>query len=351
MCGERIKTDSEAEWNDWRWQERNALCTPDPYPMRVTPYYMGLMKDSDRTDPIYLQAVPTASERAENREDRPDPIGDRALAHRPAASVIHRYADRVLFVPTWECAVNCRFCFRRERFLREGGGRVSAGAIEEGLEYIAARNQIHEVILTGGDPLTLSDDALLDIVGRLAAIGHVRLLRIHTRMPVVNPFRIDPALCRALASVDRPLWLVTQFNHPVELTDRAREGIAALIGAGIPVLNQSVLLKGVNDRTTILRELFVGLAAARIKPYYLHHPDKAAGTAHFRISLRRGIELFGRLRGTVPGYALPHYVLDIPGGFGKVPLEQAGIRPNGDGSYRVTAPDGSTHTYRDDDRG
>jgi len=309
------------------------------------------MKASDRTDPIYLQAVPTELERTENRRDREDPVGDRVRAHRPAASVIHRYADRALFVPTWECAVNCRFCFRRERFLREGGGRVSVGAIKEGLEYIAAHRRIQEVIVTGGDPLTLSDSALLEILRRLAAIGHVRLLRIHTRIPVVNPFRLTVDFCRALTSIDRPLWLVTQFNHPVELTDRARTGISALIDAGIPVLNQSVLLKGVNDRAVILRDLFFGLAEARIKPYYLHHPDKAVGTAHFRISLRRGIELFNRLRGTMPGYALPHYVLDTPGGFGKVSLEQAGVSRNADGSYRVTAPDGSTHTYWDDDRG
>lgn len=351
MPCDRNRSEDDAHWSDWRWQERNALSAPDPYPMRATPYYMRLMEVSDPTDPIYLQVVPTAAERAENRGDRQDPVGDRARAHRPTTSVIHRYADRVLFVPTWECAVNCRFCFRRERFLREGSGPLSARAVEEGLEYITARRQIQEVIVTGGDPLTLSDRALLDILRRLSAIGHVRLLRIHTRIPVVNPFRLTPDFCRALAALERPLWLVTQFNHPVELTDRARAGIAALTDAGIPVLNQAVLLKGVNDRAAILRELFVSLAEARVKPYYLHHPDRAVGTAHFRISLRRGIELFGRLRGTVPGYALPHYVLDTPGGFGKVSLEQAGVSRNADGSYCVTAPDGSTHTYWDDDRG
>ncbi len=319
--------------------------------MRATPYYVRLMKEADPTDPIYLQAMPTALEDAESRGDRADPVGDRARAHRPAASVIHRYEDRALFVPTWECAVNCRFCFRRGRFAVEGSGSLRSDAIDKGIDYITAHNRIQEVIVTGGDPLTLADGTLFSILSRLAGIAHVRLLRIHSRIPVVNPYRVTAELCGFLAGLERPLWLVTQFNHPVEVTREARERIAGLVEAGVPVLNQAVLLKGVNDRTSILRELFLTLAEARIKPYYLHHPDKAAGTAHFRVSLDRGLELFEGLRGTMPGYTIPHYVLDTPGGFGKVSLEQAGIRRNGDGSYCVTAPDGSKHTYWDNERG
>lgn len=348
---DRKWTERDEQWRDWRWQERNAVRTADPYPMRATPYYVSLMKADDPTDPIYLQVMPTPHEDARCAGDLDDPIGDRASAHRPAESVIHRYPDRVLFVPTWECAVHCRYCFRKERFVNEGSGILSGGAIDAGIDYIAGENRIREVIVTGGDPLILADSVLLPLLQRLAAISHVRLLRIHTRIPVVNPFRITDDLCRGLAALDRTLWLSTQFNHPVELTGVARDRIDALTAAGIPVLNQSVLLRGVNDQAEILRELFIALVEARIKPYYLHHPDRAAGTAHFAIPLQQGIALFNRLRGTIPGHAMPHYVLDTPGGFGKVSLEQAGIVRESDGTYRVTAPDGSIHIYRDDDRG
>jgi len=317
------------------------------YPLKVTPYYLNLASRLDLDDPVIRQVIPSREEQNPDPLAIDDPIGDRRRDHRPIPAVIHRYPRRALFIPTWSCAVNCRFCFRREREQLEGNGVLEAAAIEAGIGYLEAHDEIREVILTGGDPLMLEDHLLLPLLERLAALPHLRFLRLHTRMPVVNPFRLTPAFCQALARIDATLWVATHFNHPAELAPPALERIGGLIDCGIPVLNQSVLLRGVNDDCDTLEELVVDLLAARIKPYYLHHPDRARGTGHLRVCLRRGAELMRTLRARVPGHAVPHYVLDLPGGYGKVPLEAQNWIQEGDGLYRITAPDGSIHTYVD----
>ncbi len=322
-------------------------CLP-AYGMKITPYYFGLIERFDPSDPIFLQAVPRRRERAQDPAALADPVGDRSARFRAAETVIHRYGDRALFIPTWMCHLNCRFCFRRGRERNEKGGVMPPAAVDEGIATIAARPGIREVIVTGGDPLTLDDGVLFELLKRIAGIPHVRTLRVHTRIPAVNPFRLTNTLCRGLAGVGVPLWVVTQFNHPRELTAAARSGLAELVTAGVPVLNQSVLLRGVNDCEKTLEELLRALIEARVKPYYLHHPDRAQGTAHFRVPLWRGVRIVKSLRGRLPGFAIPHYVLDIPGGSGKIPLEHAWVEKTGKGSYRLTAPDGSCHDYVDD---
>jgi len=373
---ERLIGDSP---NSWEWQMRNAIRHPsglgshvlsretspdtdtaflpgglefllDHYRMKITPYYASLMKSLTSSDPVFRQSVPCAQELEWAADEQQDPLEDGAPENRPVPTVIHRYCDRALFIPTLSCAVNCRFCFRRERAESESNQVISRTSLLAGLDYIARHEEIREVIVTGGDPLVLSDDRLFDLLERLSRISHLRFLRIHTRMPAVNPFRLTEALCRGLARVGLPVWVVTQLNHPVELTSAALEGVGRLLGAGIPVMNQAVLLRGVNDEAAVLEELMVGLVEARIKPYYLHQLDRARGTGHFRVNLRRGIALANGLRSRISGHAMPLYVLDIPGAPGKVPLESSRVKETEPGLYQVRVPDGAIHVYRDADR-
>lgn len=371
-----MDTGEAGSWNDWKWQIRNAIRLPSEftalspdgnvscpsgaglqfhdlsavitrYGMKITPYYAHLIKKFDESDPIFRQSCPSPRELESAAGETEDPLEDSTAANRPAGTVIHRYRDRALFVPTWSCAVNCRFCFRRGRAPALEGGLLPRSEVEDGLRYIGEHEEIREVIVTGGDPLCLGDGVLLDLMERLAAMPRLRLLRIHTRMPVVNPYRMTGDLCSGLARMRLPIWLVTQFNHPVELTVEARESAGRLLHAGIPVLNQAVLLRGINDSEQILEELLLRLTEARIKPYYLHHLDRTRGTGHFRVRLRRGIALMNSLRGRIPGHAMPLYVLDIPGRPGKLPLEMARVDEIDPDLLRVEQPDGTVHLYRE----
>jgi len=249
-------------------------------------------------------------------EERADPIGDERLS--PVKGIVHRYPDRVLLKPLHTCPVYCRFCFRREQVGPRGKG-LSTAELAAALAYISARPEIWEVIVTGGDPFLLSPRRLSTIVRALDEIEHVQVIRFHTRVPVVDPARVDARLVAALGS-EKALYVAIHANHPRELTPEFRAACRRLAKAGIPLLAQSVLLKGVNDDAAVLETLFRGLVAARVKPYYLHHPDLARGTGHFRVTLREGQALMRRLRGRVSGLCQPSYVLDLPGGFGKVPV-------------------------------
>ncbi len=286
------------------------------YAVAITPAIAGLIDPADPHDPIARQFVPDLRELDSEPEEMSDPIGD--AAHSPVEGVVHRYPDRVLLKLVNACAVYCRFCFRRET-VGPGRGGLSRAALAAALDYIRNNSEIWEVILTGGDPLLLSPRRLKDVTAQLAAIDHVRVIRVHTRLPVAAPERVSPALVRALRG-DKAAFVVLHVNHPRELTAEARAACARFVDAGIPVLSQSVLLRGVNDDAETLGALMRALVECRIKPYYLHHADLAPGTAHWRTSIAQGQNLMRALHGRYSGLCQPAYVLDIPGGFGKSPV-------------------------------
>jgi lysine 2,3-aminomutase len=286
------------------------------YAVAITPAVADLIERGDPDDPVARQFVPDARELDTSSEERADPIGD--AAHSPLEGVVHRYPDRALLKLVSACAVYCRFCFRRE-MVGPGRGALSAAALDAALDYIRAMPAIWEVILTGGDPLILSARRLKSIVTQLADIAHVKVLRVHTRLPVVAPERVTTALVRALKT-EKASFVVLHANHPRELTPEARAACARFIDAGIPMLAQSVLLRGVNDDAATLGALLRALVECRIKPYYLHHADLAPGTAHLRTTIGEGQALVRALQGRYSGLCQPNYVLDIPGGFGKVPV-------------------------------
>ena len=286
------------------------------YAVAITPVLADLIDAADPHDPIARQFVPDARELDVSEGEDVDPIGD--AAHSPVEGVVHRYPDRVLLKLVNACAVYCRFCFRRE-VVGPGRGGLSGQALAAALDYIRATPQIWEVILTGGDPLVLSPRRLKDVVSQLAAIEHVKVIRVHTRIPVAAPERVDAAMVRALRS-PKATFVVLHANHPRELSREARAAIARFVDAGIPMLSQSVLLRGVNDDVETLGALLRALVECRVKPYYLHHGDLAPGTAHFRTTIADGQSLMRALHGRYSGLCQPAYVLDIPGGYGKSPI-------------------------------
>jgi len=306
-----------AELVDARLVNRDRLAALEQvaarYAVAITPAIADLIDPADPDDPIARQFVPDARELDLEPEENADPIGDDA--HSPVEGVVHRYPDRVLLKLVNACAVYCRYCFRRE-MVGPGRGALSRAALATALDYIDAHPQIWEVILTGGDPLLLPPRRLKDVMTRLAAIAHVKVVRVHTRMPAVAPERISGALVRALRSA-KATFVVLHANHPRELGAEARAACARFIDAGIPMLAQSVLLRGVNDDAETLGALMRALVECRIKPYYLHHADLAPGTAHLRTTIAEGQALMRALHGHYSGLCQPAYVLDIPGGHGK----------------------------------
>jgi lysine 2,3-aminomutase len=286
----------------------------------ITPALVGLIDRDDPDDPIRRQFVPTVAELEETPEERADPIGDEPYS--PLPGLVHRYPDRVLLKPLLVCPVYCRFCFRRE-MVGEPDGTLDDGQIAAALAYVAERPEIREVILTGGDPLMLPPARIAALTARIAAIAHVELIRWHSRVPVADPGRVTPALVEALRpppGAEMGAWVSLHVNHPRELSDAARGAIARMADAGLALVSQTVLLKGVNADVAVLEALFRALVRLRVRPYYLHHPDLARGTAHFRPTLEEGRAIARALRGRLTGIAQPTYVLDIPGGAGKVPM-------------------------------
>src|SRR6202795_3813767 len=288
------------------------------YAVAVTPDIAALIDPSDPHHPIARQFIPSAEELLAEASESADPIGDHAYS--PVAGIVHRYPDRVLLKLVHVCAVYCRFCFRREMVGPGKANALAPDAYQDAIGFIRAHPEIWEVILTGGDPLMLSPRRLAEIMAELAAIDHVRIIRIHTRVPVAEPARISAEMIKALRVAGATTWVALHANHARELTDRARAACAGIIDAGIPMVSQSVLLRGVNDNAAALEELLRAFVECRIKPYYLHHGDLAPGTAHLRTTLAHGQELTRTLRGRVSGLCQPDYVLDIPGGHGKAPV-------------------------------
>lgn len=331
--------------------EQAALeAVAERYAIAVTPHVASLINPDDPDDPIARQYIPSAKELDTLPAELPDPIGDHA--HAPLEGIVHRYPDRVLFKLVHVCAVYCRFCFRREMVGPGKDNALSASAYTAALNYIRDHQEIWEVILTGGDPLMLSPRRLRDVMSELAAIPHVKIIRLHTRVPVADPDRITADLIDQLRIKGAATWVAVHVNHPRELNDVARDACVRLVDAGIPLVSQTVLLRGVNDTAEVMTALMRALIETRIKPYYLHHGDLAPGTRHLRTTIEEGQALMRALRGTISGLCQPDYVLDIPGGYGKAPIgpqflakETGTEAPNPD--YRVEDFCGDVHSYCD----
>ncbi len=328
---------TDAEWNDWRWQHRRALATEEDlerivrltpeerrglalaagrYRVGATPYYASLMDPDDPTCPVRMQVVPSPAEADAAAGDLADPLGEDL--RRPVAAVVHRYPDRALLLAADRCAVYCRHCTRRRLTLGEGAP-IERAAVDQAIAYVREHEEIRDVIVSGGDPLVLADERLDEILSGLRGVPHVRILRVATRAPVVCPMRVDPALA-AMLRRHAPLFVVTHFNHPKECTAEAGRACETLVDHGVPVENQTVLLRGLNSSARILGDLFERLLAFRVRPYYLHQGDVALGTAHLRTPLAAGIAILEDLRGRTSGLAIPHLAVDLPGGGGKVTL-------------------------------
>ncbi len=307
------------------------------FPFRITPYFLSLIKTPD--SPLARQAIPDKRE-LQGSLDALDPLSEEDQS--PVENLVHRYPDRVLFLVSDQCAMYCRYCMRKR--MAKQPFRVTEKTISEGLAYIRKTPAIREVLLSGGDPLMLTDRALSRIFGKIREIPHVEVIRIHTRIPCTLPDRINGDLAGMLKKF-HPLFINIQFNHPDEITQASGAACGTLADAGIALGSQSVLLKGVNDDPDILQKLFTGLLKIRVKPYYLHHPDVVKGTGHFRISISEGLKILKSLQGHISGMAIPHYMIDLPGGGGKIPLVPEYVTHTQTGILKVKSFNGRIYEY------
>jgi len=329
---------SDSDWNDWRWQLKNRITTlaqlerlmptmtPEEYAgtqlantklaLGITPYFFNLIDPADENCPIRRQMIPRIEEATTASWELSDPCGEDS--HSPVAGLVHRYPDRVLFLVTDRCASYCRYC-TRSRLVSNATGYDFHPEFDKQIAYIASHPEIRDVLLSGGDPLLFSDEKLENLLSRLRAIPHVEFLRIGTRIPIFLPQRITPELCAMLKQF-HPLFISVHSNHPRELTTEVREALGRLADAGIPLGNQSVFLKHVNDDVTVMKAQVQKLLMCRVKPYYVYQCDLISGSAHLRTSVRKGLDIMKALRGHTTGYAIPQYVIDAPGGGGKVPV-------------------------------
>ncbi|MEZ5925106.1 MAG: KamA family radical SAM protein [Hyphomicrobiaceae bacterium] len=357
---------TRSEWNDWRWQLRNRLRSLDGLercfalsadereaigrqkgglPVGITPYYASLMSPDDPTEALRRTHIPVGSEYLRSPGEADDPLGEDHDSAVPG--LVHRYPDRVLFLTTGTCSTYCRYC-TRSRMVGAAGGEYSFSKDqwERALQYIESHPEIRDVLLSGGDPLTLADEKLDYLLGRLGAIKHVEFVRIGTKIPVVVPMRITRALVRMLRK-HHPLWMSIHFTHPAELTDEVTESTGRLADAGIPLGSQTVLLKGINDEVATLKSLYHGLLRRRVRPYYLYQCDPITGSAHFRTPVAKGLEIIEGLRGHTTGYAVPQYVIDAPGGGGKIPLLPDYVTGRDGDDLLLRNFEGRTYRYSD----
>jgi len=356
---------SESELEDWRWQLRHSVTRVDELsraleltpaelagaraaedsglPLSITPYYLSLCDKHDENCPIRRQIVPRVDELRNTPGDLRDPLGEEA--HEVAPGLVRRYPDRALLLVTDRCAVYCRFC-TRSRWVGSGGGPRSDESLTPAFHYLAAHPELKDVIVSGGDPLAMSTARLTRLVEALRAIPSVETIRLATRVPVALPQRITGELSSALRP-HHPLWIMTHFNHPKELTPRSRRACRELADAGFPVMNQSVLLRGVNDGAAVLAELFRGLVRERVRPYYLLQADPVRGTGHLRTPIDTGIRIMEELQGKLSGIALPKLIVDTPGGFGKVPVGPDWVVQRSPGRTRLRTPRGTEVDYLD----
>jgi lysine 2,3-aminomutase len=347
---------SDAEWGDWHWQLRESWKTAGRvmealglradsevcrrYPMQATPHYLSLAKTLDVMDPILRQCVATEEEL---QGGTPDPFGEEAYS--PVPRLVHRYPDRALFMTTSRCATHCRHCMRKRNW-QCFDGKPSEDVLAAAVDYVAKHREIREILISGGDPLTLEDDELAHVLQAFADIDHVEMLRVGSRVPVVMPQRMTESLCDILGGCGKTVWLAAHFNHPAELSEESRQAVERLLRHGVPVVNQSVLLKGVNDDAETLRLLFTGLLKMKVKPYYLFHGDPIEGTMHFRTGVERGLELMAELRNRVSGMAMPAFSFDLPESGGKIRLEPNDKLEREDGGYAFTSFEGRKIIYK-----
>lgn len=355
---------AEEEWRDWRWQQRAALSTAADFARIVrltaeeregfartagrfrvgaTPYYASLIDPEHPDCPVRRQLIPLPAEAEEGAGDRSDPTGEEP--HRPVRALVRKYPDRALLLATDRCPAYCRHCTRRRITGGEGNG-LDRAAQAEAVAWLLAHEEVREVIVSGGDPLVLDDARLEELLAALRAVPHVRILRLATRAPVTNPMRVTEPLARLLRRF-APLWVVTHFNHPKELTAEAREACERLVDHGVPVENQSVLLRRINSSARVLVELNERLLEWRVRPYYLHQGDLAEGTHHLRTPLRAGVELLAAMRGRTSGLAIPHLAVDLPGGEGKIVLAPDYVESSEPGGTWLRGPRGGRAFYPD----
>ncbi len=349
-------------WNDWKWQYKNRITTVEQlseyikiseeeisninktlsvYRMAITPYYLSLIDFDNEKDPIRKQAVPSDLELYFAEEDQRDPLHEEEDS--PCTGLTHRYPDRVLFLVTNQCSMYCRHCTRR-RFAGQTDCALSKKQIDESIEYIRNHKEVRDVLISGGDPLTLSDEKIEYILKKTREIEHVEIIRIGSRTPVVMPQRITPELCNILKKY-HPLWINVHFNHPKEITEESEKACSMLLDAGIPIGNQSVLLNGVNDCIHVMRELVRALVKIRVRPYYIYQCDLSLGLSHFRTSVAKGIEIIEGLQGHTTGFSVPTYVIDAPGGGGKIPIMPNRIISQGHRKYVLRNFEGKITTY------
>lgn len=329
---------TDAQWSDWRWQLRNSArdgaalarvlaLTDDEragldetaklFRVGVSPYYLSLIDPAHPFCPVRMQSIPVRAEASVQPGELVDPLGEDP--HRPVEAIVHKYPDRVLLLATDTCSVYCRHCTRR-RITRGGEAELTKTQLQLGLDYIAAHDEVRDVLISGGDPLMLSDERLEAILKPLRAIPHVEMIRIGTRVPVTLPMRVTPELAKLLRRY-APLFIVTHFNHPKEITSEARAACELLVDNGVPVENQAVLMRRLNSDARIIKELNHACLKMRVRPYYLHQMDVAEGCEHLRTPIEKGVEILNQLRGFTTGLAVPHLAVDLPGGGGKVTLQ------------------------------
>jgi lysine 2,3-aminomutase len=356
------KNVSEREWNDWRWQLRHRITTYEQLKeildltpeeiegikhskgrlaLAVTPYFASMMDPNNPNCPIRRQAIPRMEEFHLSKNDMVDPCGEDKDS--PVPGLVHRYPDRVLLLVTDQCAVYCRYCTRR-RLVGSNERSITQGNFEEVLKYLKSHRKVRDVLLSGGDPLLLENERLEEILSRLRALPHIELLRIGTRAPVTLPQRITGGLVRMLKKY-HPLMISIHFTHPKEITEAVRRACSDLADGGIPLGSQTVLLKGINDKPYIMKKLVQELLKIRVRPYYIYQCDLAMGTEHFRTSVATGIQIIEKLRGYTTGYAVPTYVVDAPGGGGKIPLEPVYLVSRGKGKIVLRNYEGKIFEY------
>jgi lysine 2,3-aminomutase len=356
------KNVSEKEWNDWRWQLRHRITTLDQLKeileltpeeiegirhskgrlaLAVTPYFVSLMDPVNPNCPVRRQAIPCIEELHLSKSDMVDPCGEDKDS--PVPGLVHRYPDRVLLLVTDQCATYCRYCTRR-RLVGSNERPITQGDFEEVLKYLKSHKKIRDVLLSGGDPLLLENERLEEILSRLRTIPHIELLRIGTRVPVTLPQRITVGLVRMLKKF-HPLMISIHFTHPKEITDAVKRACNELADGGIPLGSQTVLLKGINDKPYVMKKLVQELLKIRVRPYYIYQCDLATGTEHFRTSVATGIQIIEKLRGHTTGYAVPTYVVDAPGGGGKIPLEPVYLVSRGKGKIVLRNYEGKVFEY------
>ncbi len=353
---------TDAQWSDWRWQMRHSVhdakglerlvpLTEDEragldetsklFRVGVSPYYLSLIDPSHPLCPVRMQAIPVKAEARVREGELADPLGEDP--HRPVEAIVHKYPDRVLFLATDTCSVYCRHCTRR-RITKGGEAELTKSALQQGIEYIRAHPEVRDVLISGGDPLLLSDERLEQLLAPLREIPHVEMIRIGTRMPVTLPMRVTEPLAKLLRRF-APLFVITHFNHPKEITPEARAACELLVDHGVPVENQSVLMRRLNSDARIIKELNHACLCMRVRPYYLHQMDVAEGCEHLRTPIAEGVKILEQLRGWTSGLAVPHLAVDLPGGGGKVTLQPEYVVERGGAQTMFRNYQGKSYAY------